>query len=168
MITVMLAFHFVACGQDRVSKESEHTQPQSVEATKWDGDKLSLSDQQWSSKLTSEQFYVLRNAGTERAFSGEYWDNKETGMYQCAACGLDLFSSTTKFRSGTGWPSFYSPVFSENIQLINDHSLGMMRSEVVCSRCEGHLGHVFDDGPDPTGLRYCMNSVSLKFIPAKN
>lgn len=122
------------------------------------------SEQEWKEKLSEMEYYVLRQKGTERAFTGEYWDNHEKGMYNCRACGLPLFNSDTKFESGTGWPSFYKPINSTNVKEIQDKSHGMVRTEVVCGRCGGHLGHVFEDGPKPTGMRYCMNSVSLKFI----
>ena len=116
----------------------------------------------WQKELSHEQYHVLREGGTERAFTGAYWDNHENGVYHCAACGLELFESDTKFDSGTGWPSYYAPISEENIIEETDRSLGMSRTEVKCRRCGSHLGHVFDDGPRPTGLRYCMNSVSLK------
>jgi peptide-methionine (R)-S-oxide reductase len=125
-------------------------------------EKINKTDQQWKETLTPDQYQVLRKKGTERPFTGEYWKSKEKGTYKCAACGNDLFSSTTKFDSGTGWPSFYKPVAEENVESERDSTLGMVRTEVLCSRCGGHLGHVFDDGPEPTGLRYCINSASLK------
>ena len=122
------------------------------------------SEEEWRSVLTAEEFRVLREAGTERAFQGDLWDNKRKGSYTCAACGLKLFDSTTKFRSGTGWPSFWTPANETCILEKEDLSYGWNRVEVLCSRCDGHLGHVFTDGPQPTGLRYCINSVSLNFI----
>ena len=121
------------------------------------------SEDYWKKKLTKEQFKVLRQKGTEMPFTGKYWDNKEKGIYLCAGCGNPLFESDTKFKSGTGWPSFYAPIDREKINEKKDLSNGMIRTEVLCSKCGGHLGHVFDDGPHPTGLRYCINSVSLNF-----
>ncbi len=126
---------------------------------------LSKSDAEWKAQLDPLAYDVLREKGTERAFSGKYHDNKKTGIYSCAGCDLSLFSSGTKFDSGTGWPSFYAPLDKTHVEEDTDVSYGMKRVEVLCRRCGGHLGHVFDDGPNPTGLRYCMNSVSLTFEP---
>ena len=129
--------------------------------------KLQLSDAQWRERLAPEPFRILRHSGTERAFCGTLLDNKQQGVYSCAGCGLPLFSSDAKFNSGTGWPSFFTPFARENVVEIEDHSHGMTRTEVRCARCDGHLGHVFADGPPPTGLRYCLNSESLVFLETK-
>jgi len=127
------------------------------------GKKIEKTETEWQKILTAEQFYVLRKQGTERPFTGKYHNHHEKGTYLCAACKLPLFSSQTKFESGTGWPSYFQPIKAENIEEITDTSHGMTRVEVRCGRCGGHLGHVFDDGPRPTNLRYCINSVSLEF-----
>lgn len=128
---------------------------------------LIKSDEQWKKELDEFEFHVLRQAGTEQAFSGKYWDNHQKGVYTCRACNLPLFDAETKFESGTGWPSFWDIYMNGNVARKVDSSLGMMRTEVHCARCGGHLGHVFPDGPQPTGLRYCINSVSLNFVANK-
>jgi peptide-methionine (R)-S-oxide reductase len=129
-------------------------------------DKVVLSESEWKKKLTPEEYAVTRKADTERAFTGRYWNNHEKGIYRCICCDNALFDSDTKFESGTGWPSFYQPLAPQNVEEHRDLSFGSVRTEVRCRQCDAHLGHVFDDGPRPTGLRYCMNSVSLKFVKA--
>jgi len=149
--SLLLLITLMACGQQK----KEHTTNSSFSIKK--------TEAEWRKQLTPEEYNVLREKGTERAFTGKYWDNHEEGTYFCAACNQELFSSETKFESGSGWPSFYQPLREDVVTVGTDTSFGMVRDEVVCSRCGGHLGHVFDDGPKPTGLRYCMNSVSMKF-----
>ncbi len=130
-------------------------------------EKVEKTEREWKAELTPEQYEVLRNKGTEPAFTGEYVDTKEDGVYRCAACGEELFSSDTKFDSGTGWPSFYQPMDDEKVATEDDNSFLMRRTEVLCNRCGGHLGHVFDDGPPPTGQRWCMNGLAMRFVPGR-
>ncbi|MEO8497624.1 MAG: peptide-methionine (R)-S-oxide reductase MsrB [Planctomycetota bacterium] len=128
---------------------------------------IEKSDEEWRRQLTPEQYHVARKHGTERAFTGPNWDNKKSGVYSCVGCGLPLFSSDTKYESGTGWPSFWDPIKETYVETQVDRSLFSTRTEVHCMRCKSHLGHVFPDGPDPTGLRYCMNGVAMEFKPAE-
>ena len=154
-VVVLVMLHgFTSCAQKPVKDNSE---------TVITSDSTKLSEEEWKEKLSAFEYHVLREKGTERAFSGEFWDHKEKGIYTCGGCGLELFSSDTKYKSGSGWPSYWDAVNKENVKVEKDFSYGWNRDEVLCGRCGGHLGHVFNDGPRPTGLRYCINSASLDF-----
>jgi len=167
LLVVLVAGLFAAFGFARTGAKSAANAPTDAKKGTTVIEKVEKTDAEWRKLLTPEQYQILRKAGTERAFTGKTWNNHEKGTYVCAACKLPLFSSATKFESGTGWPSFWAPIDPSHVIEKSDWSFGTRRTEVVCARCGGHLGHVFDDGPQPTGLRYCMNSGAMEFVPEK-
>ncbi len=161
VLIIVIAFTTLTIGCTQNSNQNSTT-------AKTQKNKVTKTEEEWKKELSPTQYHVLREKGTERAFTGTLWDNHEIGVYYCGGCQQALFDSKTKYESGSGWPSFYKPITETSVEIVIDKSLGMVREEVVCGQCGGHLGHVFPDGPKPTGLRYCLNSAALSFKKAKN
>ncbi len=165
LIFVSFSLVFISCKNDMTKEAYAGSDSTKVKKNNYACDfEYQKSDEEWQKSLSPEQYKILREKGTERAFNNKYYNNHEKGIYTCAGCGTEIFTSETKYESGSGWPSFYAPLAEGKVMLQKDDSYGMERTEVICSKCGGHLGHLFDDGPEPTGLRYCINSASLNFV----